>query len=155
MQKNSNSLKAEKNTSLILGRFPRIAISFERDGTTHLSLSDAFTCIGANEAQVAWLKQYAKGNAPLWQAGELGTLFQEKVLLAIQKIPFGQTESYKGIAELAGHPNAMRAVGSACKRNPFPLLIPCHRVISSNGEIGGFAMDLEIKRRLLEFEAGG
>lgn len=70
----------------------------------------------------------------------------------MQKIPFGSTMSYQEVAQAAGSPRAARAVGGACNRNPFPLLVPCHRVIQANGKIGGFALDLEIKRRLLEFE---
>lgn len=60
--------------------------------------------------------------------------------------------SYQYVAYRVGSPGAARAVGQACGKNPFPLFVPCHRVIKSDGSIGGFALDSEIKRRLLEFE---
>ena len=61
--------------------------------------------------------------------------------------------SYGELASNAGHPGAARAVGTACHFNPFPLLIPCHRVIAASGKLGGFALDMRIKRALLDFEA--
>lgn len=81
-----------------------------------------------------------------------GTPFQEAVWGELTKIPFGQTISYGELAARIGKFHSARAVGSACGKNPFPLLIPCHRVIQADGSIGGFALDLEIKRRLLHFE---
>lgn len=81
-----------------------------------------------------------------------GTPFQHKVMKALSEIPFGHTVSYQELATLCGSPRGARAVGNACGRNPFPLFIPCHRVIQHNGKLGGFALDLEIKKRLLEFE---
>ena len=68
----------------------------------------------------------------------IGTPFQIKVWNEIKKIPKGQTRSYKEIAINIGHPYAYRAVATACKLNPLPILIPCHRVICSNGVIGGY-----------------
>jgi len=82
-----------------------------------------------------------------------GTPFQKSVWLAIQKIPYGQTRSYQWIAKKIGRPRAVRAVGSACGKNPLPLIIPCHRVIASHGKIGGFSAGRKWKRRLLQLEA--
>jgi O-6-methylguanine DNA methyltransferase len=139
-----------------LGKGPRVHLSIEMDKgrvqSTRLSLSDAFACTGADSALLAWLAAYAHGiSSPLPLIR--GASFGERVLQTLQKIPFGKTASYSEVAALCGQPKGARAVGNSCNANPFPLLIPCHRVIRSSGDIGGFAMDLEIKRRLLEFEA--
>jgi O-6-methylguanine DNA methyltransferase len=81
-----------------------------------------------------------------------GTPFQKKVWSALAKIPYGQTRSYKEIAKAIGHPKAFRAVGNANGQNSVPLIIPCHRVIESNGGLGGFGHGIKIKRRLLDLE---
>ena len=78
--------------------------------------------------------------------------FEHKVWLALREIPFGETRSYKLIAERIGSPKAVRAVGQALKKNPMPIILPCHRVIASDGSIGGFSCGVEIKRLLLEKE---
>lgn len=83
-----------------------------------------------------------------------GTPFQQQVWKALQSIPYGETRSYRQIAEEIGNPKAMRAVGHANHRNPILLLIPCHRVIGSNKSLTGFAAGLEVKQKLLDLEAG-
>jgi len=80
------------------------------------------------------------------------TAFQRKVLEELQKIPYGTTCSYAEIAERIGQPTAMRAVGSANAHNPIPIIIPCHRVIGSGGELTGFGGGLETKEALLRHE---
>lgn len=81
------------------------------------------------------------------------TPFQWKVLAAAMKIPFGETRSYKWIAEQIGRPKAVRAVGQALKRNPYPVIIPCHRVIGEDGTLGGYAGRFTRKKaRLLAAE---
>lgn len=67
------------------------------------------------------------------------TPFQWKVLAAASRIPLGQTRSYKWVARAVGRPKAVRAVGQALKKNPYPLIIPCHRVIKEDGSPGGYA----------------
>lgn len=67
------------------------------------------------------------------------TEFQKKVWAELKKIPRGETRTYKEIAQRIGHPKAARAVANACARNPAPSIIPCHRVIASNGSIGGYS----------------
>ncbi len=67
------------------------------------------------------------------------TLFQWKVLQAAMKIPLGETRSYKWVAQSIGNPKAVRAVGQALRRNPYPIVIPCHRVIKEDGSYGGYA----------------
>ncbi|WP_084543111.1 methylated-DNA--[protein]-cysteine S-methyltransferase [Exiguobacterium profundum] len=81
-----------------------------------------------------------------------GTPFQQEVWDALLTIPYGETRTYKQIAEQIGRPKAVRAVGQALNRNPLPILFPCHRVIGSSGKLIGFAGGLSEKQRLLEFE---
>ncbi|WP_027721669.1 methylated-DNA--[protein]-cysteine S-methyltransferase [Maridesulfovibrio zosterae] len=81
-----------------------------------------------------------------------GTDFQKKVWGELCKIPIGQTRTYKDIAQQIGNRNASRAVGMANSKNPIPLIIPCHRVIGSNGKLTGFAHGLRIKQQLIDLE---
>ena len=81
-----------------------------------------------------------------------GTDFQKKVWRELQKIPYGQTLSYSEVAQAIGNKNAQRAVGSACNKNPIMIIIPCHRVISKNGNLGGFAYGSSAKEELLKIE---
>jgi O-6-methylguanine DNA methyltransferase len=98
---------------------------------------------------------YVKEGAPLPELPldiQKGTPFQQEVWAALRRIPFGKTRSYGQIAEAIGHPKASRAVGDACGRNPLPLLIPCHRVLTSGRALGGFSGGLHIKEALLDIE---
>ena len=83
-----------------------------------------------------------------------GTKFQIKVWSELKKIPAGKTKTYKEIAIITGHPKAARAVANACKRNPYPINIPCHRVIRSDGSLGGYSAPggISKKKQLLKFE---
>ncbi len=134
---------------------PKVAIHIEiQNGkilSSRLSLSDHFSCTGANDELLEWLENYSEGKTSTLNL-QCGTLFQCQVMKALEKIPFGQTVSYKELAEICGKPNGARAIGNACGRNPYILLVPCHRVIHSDGRISGFTAGPEIKRRLLEFE---
>ena len=82
----------------------------------------------------------------------IGTEFQKLVWRQLKRVPFGQTASYKEIAEKIGKPQAMRAVGQANHRNPIPIIIPCHRIIGANGHLVGFGGGLDLKRFLLSHE---
>jgi methylated-DNA-[protein]-cysteine S-methyltransferase len=82
-----------------------------------------------------------------------GTEFQKKVWTALQTIPYGETISYKGLAERIGNPNAVRAVGAANGANPIPIIIPCHRVIGNDGSLTGFGGGLPLKKKLLQLES--
>ncbi|MBT9177570.1 MAG: Methylated-DNA--protein-cysteine methyltransferase [Firmicutes bacterium] len=84
-----------------------------------------------------------------------GTDFQLRVWQALREIPYGETWSYMDIARTVGLPKAARAVGQANKRNPLPLVIPCHRVCAHDGSLGGFAGGLDCKRALLDLEQRG
>lgn len=81
-----------------------------------------------------------------------GTEFQRTVWEALHKIPYGETRSYKQVAEMIGRPEASRAVGMANGKNPILILTPCHRVVGSDGKLTGYAAGLEIKEQLLELE---
>ena len=82
----------------------------------------------------------------------IGTPFQLAVWKELQNIPYGQTTSYKEIAQKINKPKAYRAVGMANNKNPLPIIIPCHRVIGSNGKLIGYAGGLKLKNYLLELE---
>jgi methylated-DNA-[protein]-cysteine S-methyltransferase len=100
------------------------------------------------------LKKYLKGELQRFDCklDFKGTPFQKKVWSALAKIPYGRTRSYKDIARAIGHPKAFRAVGNANGQNSIPLIIPCHRVIGSNGGLGGFGHGVKVKKQLLDFE---
>ena len=82
-----------------------------------------------------------------------GTEFQVSVLEALRNIPYGETVSYGEIAKRIGRPKAVRAVGAANGRNPIPIVVPCHRVIGSSGDLTGFGGGLDTKEALLRLEA--
>ncbi len=132
-------LKSEKVFLKRLGeRFPGMIIRDDRK----------------NKEVLSQLEKYLKGqlmhfDSPLDMRG---TSFERKVWSALAKIPYGKTRSYKDIAQAIGHPKAFRAVGNANGRNSLPLIIPCHRVIESNGGLGGFGHGLKVKKQLLNFE---
>lgn len=81
-----------------------------------------------------------------------GTKFMKEVWTALQEIPYGETRTYGQIAQRIGKPKAARAVGMANHRNPIPIIIPCHRVIGSNGKLVGYALGMKMKKFLLMLE---
>ena len=81
-----------------------------------------------------------------------GTVFQQQVWKALSDIPYGETRSYKQIAETIGNPKAVRAVGMANNRNPLLIVVPCHRVIGANGKLVGYGAGIEKKEFLLKLE---
>lgn len=127
---------------------------------TKLSLSSNFNSKIYGDSSLtnkifSWVEQYLDKKDPSISLPlDLKNLtpFSRIGLRAIKKISFGTTASYKETAEAAGNPKAARAIGGVCNRNPFPLIIPCHRVIASNQKIGGFAYDIKLKIALLNFE---
>jgi methylated-DNA-[protein]-cysteine S-methyltransferase len=84
-----------------------------------------------------------------------GTPFQQRVWAELARIPFGERRTYAQVAEALGGRGLARAVGNACGANPLPIVIPCHRVVASNGGLGGFSGGLAVKRLLLELEGAG
>jgi O-6-methylguanine DNA methyltransferase len=83
-----------------------------------------------------------------------GTAFQLACWRALLEIPYGETRSYRDIAQAIGHPHACRAVGMSNNRNPIAIVVPCHRVIASSGALCGYGGGLDIKRKLLDLEQG-
>ncbi len=83
----------------------------------------------------------------------LSTGFRRIVLAHLPEIGYGHTESYSQVAQAAGHPRAVRAVGSACARNPLPVVVPCHRVVRADGSFGSYVGGPDAKRTLLTLEA--
>ncbi len=81
-----------------------------------------------------------------------GTTFQQLAWRALQAIPYGEVRTYAQQAQVINNPKAIRAIGSANGRNPLSIIVPCHRVIASNGTLGGFAGGLSIKQQLLDIE---
>lgn len=100
------------------------------------------------------LTEYFEGKRKAFQVplNPKGTKFMKEVWTALQDIPYGEVRTYRQIAEKVGNPKASRAVGMANHRNPIPILIPCHRVIGSNGKLVGYALGLDLKKLLLEWE---
>lgn len=81
-----------------------------------------------------------------------GTVFQKRVWQALREIPYGELRSYGDIAKAVGNPKAARAVGAANGKNPIPLIIPCHRVVGSDGSMTGFGSGIDIKKKLIQLE---
>jgi len=110
---------------------------------------------GAMQNVIKGLKRYFGGEPiPSDIALDLGgTPFQKKVWSELLRIPYGETRSYKQIAVAIQMPTASRAVGQAVASNPVPIFVPCHRVLRSDGSLGGFGCGVEIKKKLLRLEA--
>jgi O-6-methylguanine DNA methyltransferase len=107
-----------------------------------------------NKAAISQLSKFLQGKLKRFDCplDLRGTPFEKKVWSKLAKIPYGMTRSYKDIAEAIGHPKAFRAVGNANGSNPIPLILPCHRVIESNGGLGGYGHGLKVKKQLLDLE---
>ncbi len=141
---------------------PPILATFytEANAIVRITLAEArrFSCavVGTGLASeiLGWIDLYSKREQgkPLPLNFSSFTPFMKKGLLAIAKIPFGEVASYGEVAFLAGQEKGARAIGNVCNKNPYPLIIPCHRVIQGNGSIGGFAYPLQMKKAMLDFE---
>lgn len=136
------------------GRIAASAHAFERDAARYLGAPIRRTApprwlTDAVEAAVRRHEPF-RGPVDLARVGP----FEREVLAALRRIPAGQVRTYRAIAQTLGEPGAARAVGTACARNPLPLLIPCHRVVRSDGGLGGYSLrgGVTLKRRLLADE---
>ncbi len=141
-----------------------ILIAGTESGLTHISFQEGSNALAPREGWVedASFLQEANDQLHAYFYGELtrfdiplrpqGTEFQQRVWTALLTIPYGETVSYARIAEQLGQPTATRAVASANGQNPLPIVIPCHRVIGSDGKLRGYASGLEIKAELLALE---
>jgi AraC family transcriptional regulator of adaptative response/methylated-DNA-[protein]-cysteine methyltransferase len=131
-----------EDESALRRRFPKANI-VQDDGTI------------AEWAQAAILAVNRPCEAPELPIDVRGTAFQEAVWRELRKIPVGETRSYADVAAAVGQPGAVRAVGTANGSNPVAVLVPCHRVIRSDGTLGGYAGGLDRKRKLLAAESAG
>ncbi|NTU58351.1 MAG: methylated-DNA--[protein]-cysteine S-methyltransferase [Chlorobiaceae bacterium] len=139
----------------------RIAIAESGGVVTHLHFMDSVV-EGITETGSSPLLEAAFRQLNAWLAGELKTFslpiapggagFVRRVWRALPDIPYGTTVAYTDIASAVGAPGAARAVGSACRRNPLPIIVPCHRVVCRDGRIGDYLGGAEIKRYLIDFE---
>jgi methylated-DNA-[protein]-cysteine S-methyltransferase len=145
---------AATNTHLVLISLPGESGESFNDRIAELYDGWEFAKGGAiNEQAKQEIKSYISGKLKKFSVKfEIhASPFQKKVLLEVARIPFGKTRSYGEIAATVGNPRASRAVGTANARNNLPLVIPCHRVVASNG-IGGYGGGLSVKRKLLRHE---
>ena len=135
-----------------------VAVLWEREMENRVRFSGPIEKLseprGITAMAVAQLQEYfdAKRQSFDLPLDLRGTTFQIKAWRSLATIAFGRTASYREQAVLVGSPAAVRAVGSANGRNPVSIVLPCHRVIGSNGSLTGFAGGLDAKRSLLEFE---
>jgi methylated-DNA-[protein]-cysteine S-methyltransferase len=134
---------------LVFSSSTLIGISFERP--SHI----VFRQTRSSAAACRELSEYFSGDRSAFSvktAFTEGTEFEKKVWNMLKEVPFGETRTYKWIADRIGKPHAFRAVGHALGKNPIPIVFPCHRIIESDGSIGGYSSGVDIKRRLLEIE---
>ena len=128
------------------------SLRFVDDKTQNISAHGKGIYLASAKAQVSeyFFKRRKTFDIPL---SLTGSEFQKKVWSALQSIPYGETRSYKQIAEIVGNKNAARAVGMANNRNPIPIIIPCHRVIGGDGKLVGYGGGIERKEYLLKMES--
>ena len=149
-------------------RFCKVILAGDENGLAHLHLN---TGEGSREFEIqeSWefkpdffediklqVLEYLDGKRKTFNVAlnATGTEFQKKVWAKLCDIPYGALVSYKDIAKKMGNSKASRAVGAANGKNPIPLIIPCHRVVGSNGNLTGFAHGLNIKKKLIALEKG-
>ena len=141
----------------------RLLVELENGFLVRLDFADGIQAEGKNGNESALLVKVAMQLDEYFQGvrknfdlplNPAGTEFQRKVWDALLAIPYGETRTYREIAEAAGCPRGFRAVGMANNKNPIAIIIPCHRVIGSNGKLVGYAGGLGRKEALLALEAG-
>ncbi len=148
-----------ENTSVYDTSWGRVAITADGDAVTRVSWgapdlavgqgSNALAVMAAVQLEEYFTGRRTKFTVPLRPEG---TEFQQLVWRALQDIPYGETRSYKQVAQAIGRPSASRAVGMANNKNPIMVMIPCHRVVGADGSLEGYAAGLAVKQRLLELE---
>lgn len=140
-----------------------VSVGVKDGGVTWVHLGDARPCLTSTTEQDAevmkWtlreLDEYFKGNLTVFTVplAAKGTPFQHRVWSELVQIPFGVTTSYGAIAKKLGDPLLSRAVGTANGSNPIAIIVPCHRVVGSNGHLTGYAGGIERKKWLLDHES--
>lgn len=140
-------------------QFGRVTIESDGASITRVCLGDAqlegeARATALTNAASTQLQEYLAGKRRLFDLPlkPAGTAFQKEVWRALEMIPYGETRTYAQVAEYLGRPGAARAVGSANRANPIPIIIPCHRVVPASGGIGGYAYGERVKELLLQLE---
>lgn len=150
--------KRAMKTAVYHSPFGDMELDYEEDAVTALKMAKKKAVGEAPEglalAVFQELDEYFQGKRKTFDIPlrTHGTPFQEKVWAALRAIPYGEVRSYKEVAEAIGHPKAYRAVGMANNANPIFIIVPCHRVIGSNGSLTGYGGGLPMKKALLSLE---
>ncbi len=131
-------------------------IGFPEGGKARRAAADWHHDADAFDAAAVQLDEYFRSTRQTFDVplDLVGTDFQRRVWTALRDIPYGETRSYREIAETIDRPKAMRAVGAANGSNPIPIIVPCHRVIGASGKLTGFGGGLPTKAYLLDLEQG-
>lgn len=139
----TSSAKFPRHLSVLRQGFPEMDCATEKDRLLA-------------ESVMEWIDEYFSGkySEPSFDINPTGTTFQKDVWRGIMAIPYGSTITYSALASMLGNPKAVRAVASACGANPVSLLIPCHRVVGTDGRLTGYAGGIAVKRALLTLEKG-
>lgn len=138
--------------------FGFLRIEYENNIVFRIDKTDNITCENKinnfSNNVYSQIREYLDGNRKVFNFNYelIGTQFQRRVWAALCKIPYGETRSYKQIAEFINNIKAFRAVGMANNRNPISIVVPCHRVIGANGSLVGYGGGLEMKKFLLDIE---
>ncbi len=131
-----------------------LALSFEQETWGAVEQPEsAFLQAATQQLGEYFAGQRQEFDLPLDRSGSREG-FAGRVHRYLEQIPYGTTQSYSQVAHAVGNPLAVRAVGSACGANPLPIIVPCHRVLRSDGTLGGYAAGLGVKRSLLDLEQG-
>ena len=149
--------------SLVASPIGRLAVEADHDGVTAVRFGAAPDDVVDDVAPAGFLRSAAV-ELGAYFAGSLtdftvpvvirrGSDFERAVWAELARIPYGEMRTYGDIAKSLGDPGAARAVGTACNRNPVPVIVPCHRVVGAGGKLVGFGGGLPRKRHLLELEA--
>lgn len=150
--------KRAVKTAMYHSPFGNMELSYEEGGVISLRMAEKGTKgeapFGLALTVFRELDEYFQGRRKTFDipCRTHGTAFQEKVWAALREIPYGETRSYRDIAEAIGHPKAYRAVGMANNANPLFIIIPCHRVIGADGSLTGYGGGLPMKKALLMLE---
>jgi methylated-DNA-[protein]-cysteine S-methyltransferase len=139
-----------------------VRVGFEREGhdevleTLSSSLSPRILQAPRRlDAAIRQISEYLEGHRTSFDLPldfSLSHGFRQEVQRSLSRIAYGHTRSYREVAELVGNPKAVRAVGSACATNPLPVVVPCHRVVRSDGSLGGYGGGIDVKTALLRLE---
>ena len=144
--------------STLKNNFGIITLTFSDEGLHTIFLNEdnenVIFELSKNNEYLTQLQEYFAGTRKQFDLPLvlISTPFQRKVWEYIQHIPYGETQTYNEVAQGISHTEAQRAVGNALHANPIPIIVPCHRVIRSDGGLGGFGLGIDVKQKLLNLE---